>query len=108
MHNAIPVPVSPIPATRNQSTDLTMVRILGRWIHSWCVALCRSSGDVPHSEEVAMAAKKCDCPTDRREAHWAWSDCEVAGHEEGCYVVECRVCGLYSSDCDDSWKEVSV
>jgi hypothetical protein len=55
-----------------------------------------------------MAAKKCDCPTDRREAHWAWSDCEVAGHEEGCYVVECRVCGLYSSDCDDTWKEVSV
>lgn len=54
MHNAIPVPVSPIPATRNQSTDLTMVRILGRWIHSWCVALCRSSGDVPHSKEVRM------------------------------------------------------
>ena len=62
MHNAIPVPVSPIPATRNQSTDLTMVRILGRWIHSWRVALCRSSGDVPHSKEVANGSEEVRLP----------------------------------------------
>jgi hypothetical protein len=48
--------------------------------------------------------KSCDCPTDKREAHWLWSDCEVEGHEESCYVVWCRVCDLYSSDCDDTWK----
>lgn len=48
--------------------------------------------------------RSCDCPTDKREAHWLWSDCEVEGHEESCYVVWCRVCDLYSSDCDAKWK----
>jgi len=43
---------TPVPPTKNQSTDLTMVQILGRWIHLCPVALCRSSGDVPHSKEV--------------------------------------------------------
>lgn len=51
-----------------------------------------------------VKSSSCDCPTDKREAHWLWSDCEVEGHKEGCYVVWCRVCDLYSSDCDDKWK----
>jgi len=56
MHYVVCVPHThtPVPPTRNQSTDLMMVRILGRWIHFWRVALCRSGGDVPHSKEVRM------------------------------------------------------
>ena len=51
-----------------------------------------------------VKSSSCDCPTDKQEAHWLWSDCEVEGHEESCYVVWCRVCDLYSSDCDATWK----
>lgn len=50
--------------------------------------------------------QSCDCPTDLREAHWLWSDCEEEGHGEGCFVVWCQFCDLYSSDCDETWKTI--
>ena len=53
--------------------------------------------------------KPCDCPTDKRDAHWLWSDCEISGHAEDCFVVWCQECDIYSSDCDnggETWREV--
>jgi hypothetical protein len=30
-----------------------------------------------------------------------WRDCGKSGHEEGCYIAECRECGYQSADCDE-------
>jgi hypothetical protein len=55
--------------------------------------------------------KRADCKckfakdSDREET-WVWSDCEVEGHEEGCFVVWCMKCDVWSSDCDEKWKPV--
>lgn len=51
--------------------------------------------------------KPCDCPTDKREAHWVWADCD--DHLEDCYVVWCKECDIYSADCDNggnTWREI--
>ena len=54
----------------------------------------------------SQLVRKCDCPDYLREALWLWSDCEKEGHDEGCFVVWCRHCDLYSSDCEEDWKLV--
>lgn len=62
-------------------------------MHDWC---CRH------------AAVRCTCDTNDdavRERAWKWSDCPKPGHEEGCFVVHCTVCDLYSSDCDEPWRK---
>ena len=46
----------------------------------------------------------CYCTTEQRERNWLWSDCEIKGHESGCYVVWCRVCDVWNSDCRDAWR----
>jgi len=46
----------------------------------------------------------CTCKITLREDNWIWSDCEKPKHGEGCYVVWCVKCDVWSSDCDDTWK----
>lgn len=50
---------------------------------------------------------RCTCDTSSDELRakvWRWSDCQKPGHEEGCFLVHCTVCDLYSSDCDEPWR----
>lgn len=48
---------------------------------------------------------KCACPEAAQEQCWEWSDCRKAGHEEGCYVVQCRLCGYRSADCEEGIRQ---
>jgi len=53
--------------------------------------------------------KECDCPDEKLDKNWLWSDCDKKGHEEGCFVVWCQACDIYSADCDnggETWREI--
>ena len=53
---------------------------------------------------------RCSCDTSSDELRakvWTWSDCPKTGHEQGCFVVHCTVCDLYSSDCDEPWRRTA-
>lgn len=32
--------------------------------------------------------------------HWIWKDCDLKGHEEGCYMTVCPDCGAKDRDCE--------
>jgi hypothetical protein len=34
-----------------------------------------------------------------------WKDCDKTGHEDGCFVAVCSICGHESADCDPKEKE---
>ena len=36
-----------------------------------------------------------DCESDR-----IWEDCDITGHEEGCYMYICPDCGDIDRDCE--------
>lgn len=31
---------------------------------------------------------------------WEWKDCDLEGHEEGCFMAICPACGTIDRDCD--------
>ena len=34
---------------------------------------------------------------------WEWKDCDLPGHEEGCYRLVCPTCGdTMNRDCEDN------
>ena len=34
---------------------------------------------------------------------WEWKDCDIAGHEEGCYRLVCPTCGdTMNRDCEEN------
>jgi hypothetical protein len=33
-------------------------------------------------------------------SEWVWNDCDIAGHEEGCYMFTCPSCGTTDRDCE--------
>ena len=37
-----------------------------------------------------------DCTNDQT----VWKDCDLAGHEEGCYMLVCPDCGHADRDCE--------
>ena len=66
-------------------------------MHEWC---CR------HGKRALGCT--CDTADDAvRERVWVWSDCQKPGHDEGCSLVHCTVCDLYSSDCEESWRRAA-
>jgi hypothetical protein len=31
---------------------------------------------------------------------WVWTDCDIKGHEEGCFMATCPACGTTDRDCE--------
>lgn len=31
---------------------------------------------------------------------WEWKDCDIKGHEEGCFMAVCPACGTTDRDCE--------
>jgi xanthine dehydrogenase iron-sulfur cluster and FAD-binding subunit A len=44
-----------------------------------------------------IVATKCGAIVD-----WVWKDCDLEGHEEGCYMVTCPACGVIERDCEEN------
>ena len=42
-----------------------------------------------------MTQNKCVSPED-----WDWLDCDIKGHEEGCFMTRCPACGTTDRDCE--------
>lgn len=34
-------------------------------------------------------------------SEWEWKDCDLRGHEVGCYRLVCPDCGAYERDCEE-------
>jgi hypothetical protein len=33
-------------------------------------------------------------------SEWTWLDCDIEGHEEGCFMAVCPACGTTDRDCE--------
>jgi hypothetical protein len=44
---------------------------------------------------IKQFIKDCRSPED-----WEWKDCDLKGHEEGCFMLVCPDCGTKDRDCE--------
>lgn len=47
-----------------------------------------------------MKTKKLE-PCTYSEDTWIWQDCDIKGHEEGCFMLLCLDCGAVDRDCEN-------
>lgn len=83
-------------------------------MHEWCCPHQKhtrtSTCTCRWCSNLGKPVLRCNCDTNDdavREKAWKWSDCPKPGHEEGCFLVHCTVCDLYSSDCDEPWRKAA-
>jgi len=44
----------------------------------------------------------CDsCKLELWYDQWLWKDCDISGHDEGCFMLVCPGCGDKDRDCED-------
>jgi hypothetical protein len=43
----------------------------------------------------------CDFCGEYYEPEQEWKDCDLKGHEEGCFMLVCPDCGTKDRDCED-------
>jgi hypothetical protein len=44
---------------------------------------------------IKQFIKDCRSPED-----WEWKDCDLKGHEGGCFMLVCPDCGTKDRDCE--------
>ena len=54
--------------------------------------------DMTINDMVKSIAENSDCVPSEE---WEWQDCDIEGHEEGCFMFRCSGCGTIDRDCEN-------